>query len=71
MLRVWCYAHDQLLYSPTSQSCLLTEEYITDFEKPLDVFASETLQVGRIINSQFTNTNETFYYYNGTLLNSS
>lgn len=35
------------------------------------MFAAETLQVARIINGQFVNTNETFYYYNGTLLNDS
>jgi hypothetical protein len=37
----------QLLYTATAASCLLNSEYITDFEKPLDVFATKTLQVAR------------------------
>lgn len=39
--------HPKLLYTATSQSCLLNQEYIQDFEKPLDVFATETGQVAR------------------------
>lgn len=30
----------QLLFSSTAESCLLNAEYIRDFEKPLDVFAT-------------------------------
>lgn len=37
----------QLLYTSTSQSCLLNSEYVTEFEKPLDVFATKTVQVAR------------------------
>ncbi|EIW67344.1 hypothetical protein TREMEDRAFT_33719 [Tremella mesenterica DSM 1558] len=58
-----------LLYSATSQSCLLNPEYITDFEKPLDVFATKTVDVATLIDSQFNHTNATFLTYNGTLLN--
>lgn len=61
----------QLLYTATSQSCLLNREYIDDFEKPLDVFATKTVQVARVIDNQWTHTNESFYTYNGTLLNMS
>jgi hypothetical protein len=32
----------QLLYTTTSESCLLNDEYINDFEKPVDVFATST-----------------------------
>ncbi|WWC90745.1 uncharacterized protein L201_005682 [Kwoniella dendrophila CBS 6074] len=58
-----------LLYTATSQSCLLNSEYITDFEKPLDVFATKTVQVARLIDNQFVHTNTSFENYNGTLLN--
>ncbi|WRT68352.1 uncharacterized protein IL334_005328 [Kwoniella shivajii] len=58
-----------LLYTSHSQSCLLNPEYITDFEKPLDVFATKTVQVARLIDNQFVHTNDTFENYNGTLLN--
>ena len=37
----------QLLYTASSESCLLNQEYIQDFEKPLDVFATKTVQVAR------------------------
>ncbi|WVQ81995.1 hypothetical protein IAT38_004122 [Cryptococcus sp. DSM 104549] len=60
-----------LLYTTKSQSCLLNSEYISDFEKPLDVFATKTVQVARVINNQYVHTNETFENYNGTLLNES
>lgn len=36
-----------LLYTTTSSSCLLNQHYIQDFEKPLDVFATKTVQVAR------------------------
>ncbi|WVR07482.1 hypothetical protein IAU60_004524 [Kwoniella sp. DSM 27419] len=58
-----------LLYTAHAQSCLLNQEYITDFEKPLDVFATKTVQVARLIDNQFVHTNDTFSDYNGTLLN--
>ncbi|WWC63254.1 uncharacterized protein I303_105854 [Kwoniella dejecticola CBS 10117] len=58
-----------LLYTAHSQSCLLNSEYITDFEKPLDVFATKTVQVARLIDNQFIHTNTSFENYNGTLLN--
>ncbi|WVQ99960.1 hypothetical protein IAU59_007103 [Kwoniella sp. CBS 9459] len=58
-----------LLYTSKAQSCLLNQEYITDFEKPLDVFATKTVQVARLIDNQFVHTNDTFNDYNGTLLN--
>ena len=63
----------------------MNPEYINDFEKPLDVFATKTVQVarfvdqfgfvveltGRVIDNQWTHTNDTFFYYNGPLLNAS
>ncbi|OCF42714.1 hypothetical protein I317_03445 [Kwoniella heveanensis CBS 569] len=58
-----------LLYTSKAQSCLLNQEYITDFEKPLDVFATKTVQVARLIDNQFVHTNDSFNDYNGTLLN--
>lgn len=42
-------ANEQLLYSSFSQSCLLNEDYIQNFEKPLDVFATGTRQVARYV----------------------
>ena len=58
-----------LLYTATSQTCLLNEDYIQNFEKPLDVFATKTVQVARVIDNQWSHTNASFYYYNGTMLN--
>ncbi|ODN79024.1 hypothetical protein L202_04529 [Cryptococcus amylolentus CBS 6039] len=60
-----------LLYTINSKSCLLNTEYITDFEKPLDVFATRTVQVARVINNQFVHTNDSFQNFNSTLLNDS
>ena len=60
-----------LLYSATSQACLLNIEYITDFEKPLDVFATKNISTATLLDSQFQHTNATFLNYNGTLLNDS
>lgn len=36
-----------LLYSSTSTSCLLNQNYIQNFEKPLDVFATKSAAVAR------------------------
>ena len=40
----------QLLYTATSQACLLNPEYIEDFEKPLDVFATGNNQIAKFVN---------------------
>ncbi|WVQ74747.1 hypothetical protein IAR50_004352 [Cryptococcus sp. DSM 104548] len=64
-------AKSALLYTTMSTSCLLNSEYINDFEKPLDVFATRTVQVARVIDNQFVHTNDSFQDFNSTLLNES
>ncbi|KIR38264.1 hypothetical protein I307_02406 [Cryptococcus deuterogattii 99/473] len=64
-------AASALLYTTRSQTCLLNSEYITDFEKPLDVFATKNVQVARVIDNQFVHTNKSFENYNASLLNQS
>ncbi|OXC69100.1 hypothetical protein AYX13_02390 [Cryptococcus neoformans] len=64
-------AASALLYTTRSETCLLNSEYITDFEKPLDVFATKNVQVARVIDNQFIHTNKSFENYNATLLNQS
>lgn len=58
-----------LLYSTYSESCLLNPEYIDDFEKPLDVFATTARSDALLINNQFQHAAADMFYYNGTLLN--
>lgn len=36
------------------QGCQINQEYLTSFEKVLDVYATTSLQGSRIIESQFT-----------------
>ncbi|KAJ9101202.1 hypothetical protein QFC21_003421 [Naganishia friedmannii] len=60
-----------LLYTTTAESCLLNDEYINNFEKPIDVFATNGKDRAKLIDDQFQNTNQTFWYYNGALLNES
>lgn len=58
------------MYSSTAESCLLNAEYISDFEKPLDVFATTSQSSARIIDSKLQNaTTDDFVVYNGTQLN--
>ena len=42
-----------MLYSSTSEGCLINPYYVQAFEKPLDVFSSGSLQGARLIESQF------------------
>ncbi|GAA5912730.1 hypothetical protein JCM6882_005774 [Rhodosporidiobolus microsporus] len=64
-------AEAALLYSTTSQGCQITNEYLTSFEKVLDVFATTTLQAARIIEQQFINVNSAAYQYDSATLNAS
>ncbi|GAA5969608.1 hypothetical protein JCM11641_008175 [Rhodosporidiobolus odoratus] len=64
-------AQAALLYSLHSEGCQITQEYLTTFEKVLDVFATTTLQAARIIEQQFTNVNAAAYGYNSETLNAS
>ncbi|KAG0141165.1 hypothetical protein CROQUDRAFT_718293 [Cronartium quercuum f. sp. fusiforme G11] len=60
-----------MLYSLTSKTCNVNNEYLTNFEKPLDVFSSGNLQGARLIESQFSNVVGSGYWYQSDLLNSS
>lgn len=64
-------AHAQLLYTLYSSACLLNQNYIQNFEKPLDVFCTSSKDTARLFNSQFLNTNDSFWYFNAELLNAS
>lgn len=43
----------QLLYSNQSEGCQISEEYINDFEKPLDVFTTHNKNDAIVIEDQF------------------
>lgn len=60
-----------LLYSLTASACSMNEEYIVDFEKPIDVYSTTNLQAARLINSQFGNVGSDAYWYSSTHLNTS
>lgn len=60
-----------LLYSTTSEACLLNAEYIENFDHVLTVFATTSMATSQLLDSQFRNTNDSFSTYNATLLNSS
>ncbi|GAA5856817.1 hypothetical protein JCM9279_002028 [Rhodotorula babjevae] len=64
-------AQAALLYSLTSEGCQITEEYLTTFEKVLDVYATTTLQGSRIIEQQFVNVNAAAAEYDSLTLNNS
>lgn len=42
-----------MLFSLTARSCSVNAEYVSNFEKPLDVYSSGNLQGARLIESQF------------------
>ncbi|WOO76999.1 E3 ubiquitin-protein ligase RNF13 [Vanrija pseudolonga] len=60
-----------LLYTLYSSACLLNQNYIQNFEKPLDVFCTSSKDTARLFNSQFVNTNDTYFYFNAQQLNNS
>jgi hypothetical protein len=60
----------QLLYSENSEACVLEEEYIADFEKPLSVFATTSKAVAGGFDAQWKQTTSLFEVFNSTLLNS-
>lgn len=64
-------AQAALLYSLTSEGCQINQEYLTSFEKVLDVYATTSLQGSRIIESQFTGVGPGAYSYDSAVLNAS
>ncbi|GAA5993101.1 hypothetical protein JCM10908_003106 [Rhodotorula pacifica] len=64
-------AQAALLYSLTSEGCQINQEYLTSFEKVLDVYATTSLQGSRIIESQFTGIRSGAYSYDSSILNAS
>ncbi|GAA5926121.1 uncharacterized protein JCM15063_000190 [Sporobolomyces koalae] len=64
-------AQAAVLYSLTAQGCMINSEYLNDYEKVLDVYATTSLQNARIIESQFGNVNSSAWQYNSEALNSS
>ncbi|BGP18490.1 hypothetical protein JCM10213_001194 [Rhodosporidiobolus nylandii] len=64
-------AQAALLYSLHSEGCQITQEYLNDYEKVLDVFATTSVQASRIIEQQFANVNSAAYSYNSETLNAS
>ncbi|KAG8956260.1 hypothetical protein FRC04_004337 [Tulasnella sp. 424] len=53
-----------LMYSTTSQTCKLNNEYFdpTEFDKVLDIYTTITRSSARLIESQFQNINKSEYY---------
>ncbi|KDE09472.1 hypothetical protein MVLG_00374 [Microbotryum lychnidis-dioicae p1A1 Lamole] len=66
-------AQAALLYSLHSQGCLMNQEYIRNFSKVLDVYATTTVSASRIIENQFFNPgiSTSAYNFNASLLNTS
>ncbi|KAK4693612.1 hypothetical protein P7C70_g8891, partial [Phenoliferia sp. Uapishka_3] len=65
-------AQAALLYSVTSQGCLINQDYLQNFQKPLDVYATRDIQSARLIENQFgLNVGASAYTYNSGILNSS
>lgn len=60
-----------LLYTTIAQSCLINEDYLENFEKPLDVFATKSMSSAKLIEQQFNYTDTLYWQYNETLLNQS
>ncbi|GAA6014970.1 hypothetical protein JCM10207_008689 [Rhodosporidiobolus poonsookiae] len=64
-------AQAALLYSLHSEGCQITQEYLTSFEKVLDVFATTSVAAARIIENQFGNIGSNAYAYDSASLNNS
>ncbi|GAA5912754.1 RING-H2 finger protein [Sporobolomyces salmoneus] len=64
-------AQAAVLYSLTAQGCSINQEYLSDYEKVLDVYATTSLQNARIIESQFGNVNSSAWSYDSAALNAS
>ena len=60
-----------LLYSTTSAACIMNQEYLDNFEKPIDIYSTRSIQSARLILSQFLNVDPSSRAYNSGLLNSS
>ncbi|KZV81895.1 hypothetical protein EXIGLDRAFT_360558 [Exidia glandulosa HHB12029] len=76
---IFTYARDRgavaaLLFSNVSETCAINDEYTNpdEFERVLDVFAISDLYTSKIVQSQFSNINQTLYAdYNPTRINAS
>ncbi|GAA5961453.1 hypothetical protein JCM3765_003586 [Sporobolomyces pararoseus] len=64
-------AQAAVLYSLTAQGCAINSEYISNYEKVLDVYATTSLQNARIIENQFGNVNSSAWRYDSEALNTS
>ncbi|CED83911.1 Predicted E3 ubiquitin ligase [Phaffia rhodozyma] len=61
-----------LLYSNTSEGCQITQNYLDNYEKPLDVYTTRNKNDAIIIESQFEqHCAAAFHNFNPSLLNSS
>lgn len=64
-------ARAAMIYSLHSTTCQVNQEFLDNFEKPLDVFSSGNLQGSRLIESQFSNVLGSGYWFQSDLLNAS
>lgn len=64
-------AQASLLYSLTGEGCLINQDYLQNFDKVLDVYATTSLQGARVLESQFLNVGASAYSYNSKMLNDS
>jgi hypothetical protein len=64
-------AQASLLYSLTGEGCLINQDYLQNFDKVLDVYATTSLQGARVLESQFQNVGASAYSYNSKMLNDS
>ena len=49
----------------------MNQDYIDNFEKPIDIYSTTSLQSARLINNTFSNVMAASYWYNSDLLNTS
>ncbi|KDQ21689.1 hypothetical protein BOTBODRAFT_26119 [Botryobasidium botryosum FD-172 SS1] len=63
----------QLLYSTTSVACLINPEYtnMTAFDRVMDIFATNSSSSAKLILSQLSNINQSYYWYDPAKLNAS
>lgn len=62
-----------MLYSNTSETCLLNPFYVDpdEFDHVLDIFAITNRNITRLLNSQFRQTSADYFYFNYTRLRDS
>lgn len=53
------------------QGCQINQDYLTNFDKPIDVYATSSKQGARLIENQFSNVDRGAYWFDSAVLNRS